>query len=316
MEDYCLVVVGNKTDVVPGVGSAPVSEVAALNFIDELVPPSESLSSGPVTPADEGDGEWIPKHASPRVPRRSDDDVGVHDNRSLDSGTTESEDIVCVDETRPPVVHLTIPDADHDAGVADGEGSTTPTVMIPPRTPSIDLHAHHPKQSYKSRSRFSLTPSVTVSSLQTDFASFHTPASSFSDGLEPYESAVSSPLSHSRSPSSSPPLYARRSYRSLSTSTMSTSTALTITPARYAAVRQSAPRTTPPRPPRGPKLFFTSAKTGAGVSDVFDYITRRVVMRWEWEEAHVGSPNLVRNYSTVHLGGAKKRSFRPACCSS
>ena len=207
-------VVGNKTDVVPGVGSAPVSELAALNFIDELVPPSESLSSSPVTPADEGDGEWIPRHAPPRVPSGSDDDVGVNDDRSLDSGTTESEDIVCVDETRPPVLHLATPDADHDAGVADGEGSATPTVMIP-RTPSIDLHAHHPKHSYKSRSRFSLTPSVTVSSLQTDFASFHTPASSFSDGLEPYESAVSSPLSHSRSPSSSPPLYARRSYRSL-----------------------------------------------------------------------------------------------------
>lgn len=311
MEDYCLVVVGNKTDIAPGAGSSAVSEVAALNFIDELVPPSESPSSSPVTPADEGDGEWIPKHASPRVPSGSDDDdVGV------ESGTTESEDIVCVDETCPPVLHLATPDADHDFGVADGEGSTTPTVMIPPRTPSVDLHAHHPKQSYKSRSRFSVTPSVTVSSLQTDFASFHTPASSFSDGLERYESALSSPLSRSRSPSSSPPVYARRSYRSLSTSTMSTSTALTITPARYAAVHQSAPRTTPPRPPRGPKLFFTSAKTGAGVSDVFDYIARRVVMRWEWEEAHVGSPNLVRNYSTVHLGGAQKRSFRPACCSS
>jgi Ras-related protein Rab-7A len=31
-------------------------------------------------------------------------------------------------------------------------------------------------------------------------------------------------------------------------------------------------------------LFFTSAKTGEGVSDVFEYIARRVVRRWEYEE--------------------------------
>jgi Ras-related protein Rab-7A len=315
MEEYCLIVVGNKTDLVPSSEEGAISEVTALQFIDELVPPSESLSSSPVTPADEGEGAWIPSHPPPRVPSGSDEN---DDDGNLDSGTTDSEDFIRVDETRPPVFHLTTPDADHDISVADEEDPTTPTIMIPPRTPSIDLHAHHPKRSFKSRSRFSLTPSVTVSSIQTDFASFHTPASSFSDGLEPYESAVSSPLSHSRSPSSSPPLYAHRTYRSLSTSTVSTSTAPTITPARYAAVRQSTHRMVPSRPPRGPKLFFTSAKTGAGVSDVFDYVARRVVMRWEWEEDRVGSPTLVRNPSAVHLGDAttgKKRAFRPACCS-
>jgi Ras-related protein Rab-7A len=34
---------------------------------------------------------------------------------------------------------------------------------------------------------------------------------------------------------------------------------------------------------RRPKLFFTSAKTGEGVKEVFDYIARRVVVKWEWE---------------------------------
>ena len=307
-------VVGNKTDLVSSSEDSAVSEVAALHFIDELVPPSESLSSSPVTPADEGEGEWIPRHAPIHVPSESDDEVGVHDDGNLDgnldSGTTEPEDIICVDETCSPAVHPMAPDAE----------SSIPTIMIPPRTPSIDLHTHLHKYSLKSLSRFSPAPNGTVSSTHTDLASFHTPASSFSDGGEPYESALSSPLSHSRSPSSSPPLYAHRSYRSLSTSTISTSTARTITPARYATTaRPSAPRTVPSRPPRGPKLFFTSAKTGAGVSDVFDYIARRVVMRWEWEEAHVGSPSLVRNYSTVHLGDTttgKKRAFRAACCSS
>ncbi|KAH9963600.1 hypothetical protein BC827DRAFT_1193001 [Russula dissimulans] len=74
----------------------------------------------------------------------------------------------------------------------------------------------------------------------------------------------------------------------------------------------------PPRPPRGPKLLFTSAKTGAGVADLFAYVARRVVMRWEWEEAHMGVPNLVGNGSDVHLNGdaGKKKMFRPECCSS
>ena len=310
MEDYCLVVVGNKTDLVPSSEGSAISEVAALHFIDELVPPSESLSSSPVTPQDEGEGDWIHRHP-PRVPSASDDDG------NLDSDTSESEDIICMDETRPPVIHRTAPEANNDFG-ADGE-CPTPTILIPPRTRSIDVLAHHHKQSVKSRSRFSLAPNSTLSSTQTDFASFHTPASSFPDSHAPYESALSSPLSHSRSPSSSPPLYSHRSYCSLSTSTISTSTVPTITPARYAAAHHLENRSTPPRPLRGPKLFLTSAKTGAGVSDVFAYVARRVVMRWEWEEAHVGSPTLVRNYSTVHLGNTtagKKRMFRPACCSS
>jgi len=46
----------------------------------------------------------------------------------------------------------------------------------------------------------------------------------------------------------------------------------------------------------GPKLFFTSAKLGGigtsahgdmvvtPVSEIFDYLARRVVKRWEWEE--------------------------------
>ena len=35
----------------------------------------------------------------------------------------------------------------------------------------------------------------------------------------------------------------------------------------------------------GPKPLFTTAKTDAGMSQVFVYVARRVVMRCEWEEA-------------------------------
>jgi hypothetical protein len=74
----------------------------------------------------------------------------------------------------------------------------------------------------------------------------------------------------------------------------------------FKSQRQSCPpplphdKTKPFRPLRGPKVFFTSAKTGAGVSDVFGYVARRVVMRWEWEETHASVP-FVGNGSTVHL---------------
>jgi hypothetical protein len=50
----------------------------------------------------------------------------------------------------------------------------------------------------------------------------------------------------------------------------------------------------PPCALRRPKLLFTTAKTGAGMSQVFVYVARRVVMRWEWEweEAHATGPIL------------------------
>jgi Ras-related protein Rab-7A len=72
------------------------------------------------------------------------------------------------------------------------------------------------------------------------------------------------------------------------------------------------------RPARGPKLFFTSAKTGVGVSEVFTYVARRVVMRWEWEEeaVYVDVPDFDADNSAVYLGDATTRSFRPVCCSS
>jgi Ras-related protein Rab-7A len=291
-----------------------------LDFIDELVPLSGSPSSSLATPEDEGD--WIPTQGPDRVSSGSDDEVAVHDDGSLESGAASPVDIILVDETHSAsVVH-------HNDVGSDRENSI-PTFTIPPRTPSIDFHSHHHKHSPKGRSRtsqFSLMPNSTVSSTRTGFTSFqsfHTPASSISDGYEPYHSAQSSPLSYSRSPSSSPSLHNHRSYHSLSASTISTSTvstsiAPTITPARYANNLRTLPQTKPSRPLRGPKVFFTSAKTGAGISEVFGYVARRVVMQWEWEEAHASEP-VVGNGSTVHLGDAmtgRKKAFLPGCCSS
>jgi hypothetical protein len=52
----------------------------------------------------------------------------------------------------------------------------------------------------------------------------------------------------------------------------------------------------PPRPPRGPELMFTSAKNWCGRGGRVWLRARRVVMRWEWEEAHMRAPNLVREW--------------------
>jgi hypothetical protein len=110
-------------------------------------------------------------------------------------------------------------------------------------------------------------------------------------------SAFFSPLSYSRSLLSCPSLHNHELYSSLS-STMSISTPQ-LRP-------RSCPRDTrmivhtgtkkPPRLPlrtqRRPRPLFTTTKTSAGMSQVFMYVARRVVMRWEWEEAQATGPIL------------------------
>jgi len=54
------------------------------------------------------------------------------------------------------------------------------------------------------------------------------------------------------------------------------------------------------QPERGPKLFFASTKTGEGVEDVFGYVVRKMVGRWEYEEAMVR----FRDSSGEHLNKA------------
>ena len=131
-----------------------------------------------------------------------------------------------------------------------------------------------------------------MTTTRTSLSIYHTPSSSL---FENYESARASPVpSAPTSPrvvSDSPPvrhletdnnrLHRVRSSRSDSSGSTS---AVTITPSLFA--RQTATASTTPARAlaRGPALFFTSAKTGAGVADVFTYVANRVVRRWEWEE--------------------------------
>ncbi|KAH7890661.1 hypothetical protein F5I97DRAFT_2051481 [Phlebopus sp. FC_14] len=60
MEDYCCIIVGNKTDLISSDTMEPsfvVSEAEALRFLDELVP----LSSRPASPIGTGDALTAPQ---------------------------------------------------------------------------------------------------------------------------------------------------------------------------------------------------------------------------------------------------------------
>jgi len=158
---------------------------------------------------------------------------------------------------------------------------------------------------------------TTYNSSRTGNTIFHTPSSSLHSS-EHFHSAASSfysqsPISPTHSPS---PTYAQvvsgsrsrsRSRRRMTIDTVSSSSE-TITPSLYArgpnnraANGPASPGPPTPRTPsirhpwpppdllppeRGAKLLFTSAKTGEGVAEVFNYIARRTVRRLEWVEAH------------------------------
>ncbi|KAH9964072.1 hypothetical protein BGW80DRAFT_1462947 [Lactifluus volemus] len=127
-------------------------------------------------------------------------ETGYPPASSMDSTTTNSAGTYAT------------PDADCDPEA--NMDTSLPTTMIPRRTSSTDLASHHHKRTSKSDSRNSqlqLRDARRHARLNppTGFTSFQPPASSFSDDThaEPFESALSSPLSRSRSPSSSSPLF-------------------------------------------------------------------------------------------------------------
>ncbi|KAG6906640.1 hypothetical protein DXG01_012815 [Tephrocybe rancida] len=318
MEDFCCVVVGNKMDLTGG--EERVTEREARTFLAELVP----LSSG--------------------SPSSSSDPSVLEEGLFGDEEPGQDPLATSYTTIRPST---TI------------ESPTTPRQSLPPRSDSIAIAANssvqrpslshstkHPLSKSRSRSASHIYGG-TMTTTHTTLTIFHTPSSSLFDV---YQSARSSPepwSSPSRSPTSSsstsPSPYTTvrgRRISTLSTSTGSTSSGSgdTITPSLFAReLSTTTPPTTintnhtpeddvdpfvvfPPPPARGPKLFFTSAKTGAGVADVFEYIARRVVRRWEYDERIEARRLHVREASagdTVQLGLAQRMERRgAACCGS
>ncbi|RPD56255.1 ras-domain-containing protein [Lentinus tigrinus ALCF2SS1-7] len=245
VEEFCCVVVGNKIDVVQGAGVEGERRAVTPAQARAFIHTLVPHPSTPPSPT----VDIVP----PDIPYEEDEDLALEE----------------------PADH---PDA--------------------PRTDSIDISAHNRRgRASRSRSRSTLFHGGTVGTMTTTHSIYHTPSSSLFDT---FESALSSPAftalsaSMSRSPSHSP---LREPRRIPSNSSMSS--APTITPSLF--IRGQAATTTattpesgsppndsfapPPPLERYPKLFFTSAKTGEGVSDVFEYIARRVVRHQEYEEA-------------------------------
>jgi Ras-related protein Rab-7A len=292
--EFCCVVVGNKMDLVPTGELPTVTEGDAVKFMEGICP-----------------GEEPEVNVSPTSPWRSPRILG-------------------------------------------GD-----LVSVPLRSGSIDISDNRTRQHSSPRGHFgsrsrSLLRGGTVSSTRTALSIYHTPSSSL---FENYESARSSPTPGSRSPSPPPdiplsPTLGNWVKRKPSSSSSSSSTP-TITPINFASRRartnsnplpsisQQQDQADPthmldhlssppqlPKPERKPKLFLASAKTGDGVADVFGYIAKRVVMKWEYQEnleartMHMQEPTL----DTVRLGIANsqdgytrshlKSSRFGSCCSS
>ncbi|KAG5735204.1 Ras-related protein Rab7 [Termitomyces sp. T112] len=308
-KDFCCVVVGNKIDVAGG--KERVTEADAATFLTELVPSTISSS-------------------------------------------------VSTEHYHNAVLLNQYPLSSSHAAIQTSEIIESPTTYRQHRSDSIaitsNLRLNDHWQSAASRSSVhplskSRSPSGshfyggTMTTTHTTLTIYHTPSSSLFDL---YQSARSSPepwSSPSRSPSSmahSPTPYASvrgRPISTLSDTTHSTSSIsiATITPSLFARESGETAHSTavtadiashddtvgvlPPPPARGPKLFFTSAKTGAGVSEVFEYIARRVVRRWEYEERLKARRMYIRDSSaenTVQLDRWKttEERARTTCCSS
>ncbi|KAF9780279.1 ras-domain-containing protein [Thelephora terrestris] len=293
--EFCCVVVGNKMDLVPPGEFPAVMEADALRFVEGLCPPEGlGVNGAPASP-------WQP----------------------------------------PPVL----------------DGDLVPESL---RSGSIEISDHRTRQHPSTRGHSgvrsrSLLRGGTASSTRTALSIYHTPSSSL---FEHYESARTSPTPASRSPS--PPQNVRLSPTSgnwikrKASSSSSTSSTPTITPRNFPLQRartnsnplpsisqqQDQADSTPvpdhidPGSPRSanlerkPRLFFTSAKTGDGVSDVFEYVAKRAVLRWEYQEnieartmhmqestsgtVRLGIANSQNGLSGLHLKPSRIRS----CCSS
>ncbi|KZP31903.1 ras-domain-containing protein, partial [Athelia psychrophila] len=313
-EDFCCVVVGNKVDigtVTPngsdrtqaagnGDGIAAgktraqakwkVSEAEATSFMELLIPRSASASTSPTDNADNAANSetgpsisftQAPAASLPAADAKPDADGPSSPPRPRSKSESQSMSIIITDNRHH-----------------------TPSSLSPPSRGRAHFPAPRRARSRSStRNGYSVGTKNSLSSAVTRESIYHTPASSF------YESARSSPIPFPRDGSSGSPPPDRlgvglwgssgRGGRTMSTTSTNSSSALTITQSLFLRTSTSGTAPTemernghaagPPSPTlppaeRRPKLFFTSAKTGEGVADVFEYVARRVVVKWEWEQ--------------------------------
>lgn len=225
-------------------------------------------------------------------------------------------------------------DDDADGGVELSSSQVTERPMFDRRPSSPrSIHYHHPsspshsptgritKSRSQSSSRFH---GGTMTTTHTTLTIYHTPSSSLFDVYQSARSSPEPPSSHS-SPRAS--ILRSRRLTNMSTGSNSSTSAVTMTPSLFALEQSSSTNTTAEEsvasvPDRGPKLFYTSAKTGDGVADVFEYIARRVVLRWEYDERIEARRLHIREASaadTIRLGLERREASRSRwgdCCGS
>jgi len=271
-------------------GSA-LSEEATLGFIDEFAPLSRLPTCSLVTPEDERD--WIRTQGSDLVP----------------------VDIILIERPTPRSSTLPCPMPARAMSIPT-ERTQYPTLR--------SLHAHlrstftliitgtNPNRAPHTSQLSLAPPNDRVNLTHPGFTLLSYPRYFHLRWLRDYHSAFFSPLSHSRSLSSSPSLHNHRSYHSLSASMMSTSTASTSIAPTITPARANKLRTLLPPAARTQAILYLGQNGRKGIGGIA-YVARRVVMRWEREEARASGP-IVGNGSTVHLADAmagRKWAFLP-----
>ncbi|KAG9219756.1 hypothetical protein CCMSSC00406_0008133 [Pleurotus cornucopiae] len=313
MEGFCCVVVGNKMDLVGTEHGAPdaVPPDRTWDLIHELMP---SLFRPPSPPHD---------HPTPNpiiATQLSEDPIDIAEGDEGDDGRS--------------------PHAPSDSIAIRPRAQRR--ISLSPKRGSLRSHS-------RASSRFYTGTMTTVNTMHSTATIYHTPASSISNDI--FHSARTSPEHSISSSSVSLPLRATspnstRSRRNtaFSTSSASSDGGATITPGMFARGQRSTstlsmsttpqdntslgrPSTHPPSPLHGPQLFYTSAKTGEGVREIFEQVAQRVVGQWEYDEAieakrlhmqeaSTGASETIKAGLNLHLGGrwGGQKGKGSSCC--
>lgn len=298
-EDFCVVVVGNKIDLVEstqtnGAGPSRVTESDAERFLEELIPRSE-------VEADEED---------------SFEENDLFLSRGQEAGGDERRESLF--SLPPSWSRFLLRTARQESSSSDTQTVSPDPAPQQSQTQSITIQNSEPERIGKrsgGKSRSS-ERSLFGGTVASGRSIYHTPSSSLfeSDEFHSISSASQSPVNSPKTSSGidSHPSTPIRSPRRM-TSSSTTSSAPTITPSLFIRTRATStasqtpptppepglsgdylftppPRRSrkadlPPRPERRPHLFLTSAKTGAGITPIFDHIARRVQMQWAYEGA-------------------------------
>ncbi|KAF9075989.1 P-loop containing nucleoside triphosphate hydrolase protein [Rhodocollybia butyracea] len=332
---FCVALVGNKVDLIQGEGRVRKHE-QARRFMDILVPPelyeeaelesdeeeeedilaASQLTARPTahqmlkTPSPPAKSKFIGHSSSSRSLYTSSSISGLSIYHTPSSSVYGSGSVRTSSPLRRSLDDLAWigsypPRLGSIASLESGQASA---VTLTPT--NWDTFKH---DEGNRRTRYASINSVSssVSAAESFYSAFSTRDSShLSPQLSPSGTFHSRVRTRSLSPSPKPnsDLPSRPDSKQISPPTQLHST---LVPTK---LQLQSPK--PPKPPKldtGPRLFFASAKSGQGVPEVFEYIAKRVVRRWEWEESveaetmlewdvnrGVGKPHQAQN---GHAGG-------------